>query len=414
MKKLLLAVLIGAVDFAAALCGSAAQAANMKVLYAFCPRGFPCSSDGASPLASLFDLHDVLYGTTLYGGQFGEDGGEGTVFSLDPNTGAEQVLSQFAGEDGTSPDGAFPESALIELNGKLYGTTEAGGRYNQQYGGYGTVFSINPDNHAERMVWSFGGYGDDGIEPLAGLVALNGILYGTTSGGGEFGSGTVFSFDPRSGAEAVTYSFCSQQNCADGAAPGAGLITVNGKLYGTTVSGGQYNQQYGNNGVVFSFDPKTGAERVLWSFSGGIDGGNPKAGLISVKGRLYGTTYSGGQYDYGTIFVVDPIIEAEKALWSFGDYGSSTDGEGPVAGLMEVGGSLYGTTKYGGANGQGSVFAFRLNSGSESVLYSFCSRQNCTDGVNPQAGLIPLHGMLYGTTVGGGKYGFGTAFELAP
>jgi uncharacterized repeat protein (TIGR03803 family) len=125
---------------------------------------------------------------------------------------------------------------------------------------------------------------------------VKGTLYGTTDEGGSHGAGTVFSIDPGTGAETVLHSF---GGTGDGSTPYASLIDVKGKLYGTTETGGAAAA-----GTVFSVDPKTGAEAVVYSFLGGTDGKGPDASLIDVKGTLYGTTNEGGTDGYGTVFAL--------------------------------------------------------------------------------------------------------------
>jgi uncharacterized repeat protein (TIGR03803 family) len=147
---------------------------------------------------------------------------------------------------------------------------------------------LNPTTNTETAVYSFQG-GTDGSFPVAGLIRDDGILYGTTEYGGAGAGGTVFSLNPTTDAETLLYSFCSQQNCADGAGPSAGLIRVGDTLYGTTYNGGANGM-----GTVFSINHSSGAEAVVYSFQGSTDGANPVAGLINVGGTLYGTTMGGG------------------------------------------------------------------------------------------------------------------------
>ena len=148
----------------------------------------------------------------------------------------------------------------------------------------------------------------DGAGPAAALLDVKGVLFGTTTAGGTGscgtqGCGTVFSLDPETRAEKVLYSFCSQQNCKDGAVPEASVIDVKGTLYGTTASGGVNRC---GCGTIFSLDPDTGAETVLHSFAGHVDGKYPW-GLVDVQGTLYGTTNVGGAHDHGTAFALtDP------------------------------------------------------------------------------------------------------------
>src|SRR6202042_301702 len=147
-------------------------------------------------------------------------------------------------------------------------------------------------NVTYAVLYSFKGGSADGATPSAPLLDVNGVLYGTTSGGGDSGNGTVFSITS-SGVETVLHNF---EGGSDGADPVAGLINVDGTLYGTTVSGNRNRL-----GVVYRISTG-GIERVLHSFSGQPgDGRNPGAGLLDVKGTLYGTTPYGGSYRCGGV-----------------------------------------------------------------------------------------------------------------
>ena len=295
-------------------------------------------------------------------------------------------LHDFTGQSGS--DGAYPYGALVSVNGTLYGTTQQGGPNNA-----GTVYSIA--SGTESVLYSFTG-GADGRAPQAGLVSLNGLLYGTTSGGGASNYGTVYSVTT-GGTETVLQSF---YNGSMGAVPMAGLISVSGKLYGTTESGGVYN-----NGVAFSMTT-SGVETVLHSFGASGDGANPQSPLLSVGSTLYGTTTNGGQYGAGTVFAIAKATGQETVLHSFG---SSGDGNSPEYGrLVDLNGTLYGTTVNGGANGEGTVFSI-TPSGTETVVYSF---PGSSDGCSPTAGLVLYNGLLYGTTSGCGQYGAGTIFAF--
>jgi uncharacterized repeat protein (TIGR03803 family) len=258
--------------------------------------------DGSRPEARLLNVNGTLYGTTYFGGVNCAPEGCGTVFSITPG-GKEKVLYSFRG--GT--DGAVPESGLTYFKGSLYGTTNAGGAYtdNGHCSGAacGTVFSVTPGGK-EKVLHSFGN-GEDGTEPEAGLVEVNGTLYGTTSYGGSgncgvYGCGTVFSMTP-SGKETVLFSF----NDGNGAAPAATLLNVNGTLYGTTPAGGA-----DEDGIVFSMT-LSGYETVLYIFEGGQDGAYPESGLSYVNGRFYGTTSAGGGEQSGccgngTVYSIRP------------------------------------------------------------------------------------------------------------
>lgn len=383
--------------------GQSAQARE-KTLYSFCSQD-NCN-DGDAPVAGLINVSGALYGTTPNGGN-----SLGTVFSLDAKTGAETVIHAFSGSDGISP-----EASLIDVNGTLYGTTSGGGSES-----WGTVFSLDPSTGAETVLHSFA-RGADGADPMASLINVKGTLYGTTYAGGTgvqctASCGTVFSVDPNTGAEKVLYSFCSQQACADGAEPLGALVEVDGALYGTTSTGGTGEQACVALacGIVFAIDRKTGVETVVHSFCSQqncVDGQSPGNGLINVGGTLYGTTLGGGAYEGGTVFAIDPNTSVETVLYSFCSRRHCTDGSGP-SNLIDFNGALYGTTESGGAhNNAGTAFSLDLTTGVETVLHSFCSQQNCTDGQKPLAGLLARKATLYGTTEFGGANGQGTVFAL--
>lgn len=264
--------------------------------------------DGALPVAGLIDVNGTLYGTTQDGGVAGIGKSLGTVFSFNPSTRAESVLYSFCSLQNCA-DGAYPSAGLLEVNSTLYGTTQEGGSAQQ-----GTVFALDPSNNMETVLYSFCSLKScaDGRFPMASLIEVNGTLYGTTQsdGANAYDGGTVFGLDPATGTETVLHSFCSQRihkRCVDGASPVASLIDVNGTLYGTTQQGGEScGKGSGGCGTVFSLDPQTGSETVVFAFEGRPDGAMPYAGLIELKGKLYGTTANGGSNGYGSVFSIRP------------------------------------------------------------------------------------------------------------
>jgi uncharacterized repeat protein (TIGR03803 family) len=237
-------------------------------------------SDGQTPYANLIAVGSKFYGTTEAGGVYNA----GTVFSMTAS-GVESVLHSFGG----AGDGTNPEAPLLYSNGTLYGTTTSGGTY-----GGGTVFAISKSSGAETVLHSFYSSGDGSNPQYGRLALLNGTLYGTTSSAGAQGYGTVFSISPTpSGTYTTLHNFARQ---TDGAYPAAGLVVNNGLLYGTTTSGGAYN-----HGTIYSITP-SGTETVIWAFGGSPGGSAPSDDLIVVKGTLYGTTLSGGANNRGTVF----------------------------------------------------------------------------------------------------------------
>ncbi len=327
--------------------------------------------------------------------------GFGTVFQL-TTAGKEKVLHRFTGP----PDGANPYASLLDVDGTFYGTTENGGTNNE-----GTVFAITPSG-TESVIHSFGGSGD-GSAPLAPLIEVNGVLYGTTSWGGAYARGTVFSITP-SGGYTVMHSFRGSNG--DGNSPASSLLNVNGTLYGTTQYGGSGScgqddikidaSQYWGCGIVFTITT-SGKETVLFNFDG-FHGWHPYGNLVNVNGTIFGTTpWSPQGYGHGIIFSITNSGK-EKEFYVF--QGAPGDGAFPYAGLLNMNGTLYGTTTYGGASDRGALFAISAaSSSSERLLYSFGAPR---DGAGPYASLVSESGTLYGTTTQGGDgAGRGTVFS---
>jgi len=337
------------------------------ILYSF--RG---GTDGAKPQAGLIaDNAGNLYGTTGAGGGSRD---AGTVFEL-ASDGMETILYTFCSLENCV-DGGGPEGGLVmDSSRNLFGATAYGGILGHGgkwcSHGCGVVFRLAPDG-VETVLHAFKGR-DDGAAPEGSLImAGSGDLYGTTPEGGMQSRScreifparcdTVFKIAP-DGKERVLYRFCSQPNCADGAAPELGTLVMDrqGNLYGTAAYGGARG-----HGVVFRLAPN-GEETVLHDFQGAPDGLAPLGGLVGDgKGNFYGTTLQGGsgtgcagEIGCGTVFKV-ARDGAETILYSFQHGG---DGSFPYGGVMLDGaGSLFGTTGYGGGTncsggyGCGTVF----------------------------------------------------------
>jgi len=243
------------------------------------------NEDGANPVAGLVaDSAGTLYGTTYKGGDYNK----GTAFDLylDEGSWQEDVLHSF----GLYDTGAYPTSGLIiNSDGNPYGTTSAGG---EQDGG--DVFDLLNDGATEEELFDF----PDGTTPMGSLLQVNDNIYGVTERGGDHHSGTVFEIT-RPGSVRRLYSFGSR---GDGINPQAGLLWGNnGYLYGTTSGGGMYG-----HGTVFAESLGGGEDIILWSFGNGDDGSFPTSNLTVERGILLGTTVFGGMYGHGTVFAVFP------------------------------------------------------------------------------------------------------------
>jgi len=303
--------------------------------------------------------------------------------------GKERVLHQFSGNDGDGPVGA-----LVSYGRELYGTTGAGGGKSPACpNGCGVIFKISQTG-SERTVHRFRG-SPDGDQPSSTLLEVGDVLYGTTSSGGGdptcLNCGTVFSIDA-SGNERILYNFTGR---LDGKNPQAGLTLMHGRLVGTTYQGGGtgcgYNGFKGAGcGTVFSLDIKSGEERILHRFKG-PDGAAPVASVLVVHGVLYGTTAGGGSGNWGTVYALKG--NRESVLYSFA---GGADGEFPLGNLISVNGLLYGTTSgQGDLNTIGTVFEMTTN-GQKRTLSNMKGA-----GAYPRDGLIVFDGKLYGTAADG-------------
>jgi uncharacterized repeat protein (TIGR03803 family) len=256
------------------------------------------------------------------------------------------------------------------------------------------------------ILYSFGGTGDDGKNPYSGFIDVDGILYGTTASGGQYNDGSVIEIT-RTGKERVLYSF--DKGAGDGARPLAPLIESRGVFYGITAEGGDSS----SDGTVFALT-KSGVEHVLYRFEGGEEGSYPDGGLVQLNGVMYGTTLYGGCNGdgCGTVYSIDPAGH-ERTVFRFNNLSTGLQ---PM-GLVVANGELYGTTEYGGEGngyaGSGTVFELST-SGKERVLYDF--KGYPSDGLLPIARPIFWSGRIYGTTGLGGdgdcEAGCGTVFEL--
>jgi uncharacterized repeat protein (TIGR03803 family) len=292
-------------------------------------------------------------------------------------------------------DGIHPRGSLIQVGSLLYGLTSEG-----------SLFSFSPGNNIETTLYTFGtGGSDDGLLPDGSLIASGSVLYGMTSAGGTLNFGTVFSFSTSSNVETPLYSFLGYSTYLDGENPQGSLIQSGMTLYGLTSEGGSEDQ-----GTIFSLNTSTQAETVMHSFSPGLNDGNgPTGSLVQSGSVLYGLTSAGGANQRGAIFAYSTSNSMESLLYSFG--ATSGDGTTPFGSLLQSATTLYGTTSGGGANGDGTIFAYNLQTGIESVLYSFGSVAN--DGSDPRGSLILVGDTLYGTTDnGGGSLNDGTIFSF--
>jgi uncharacterized repeat protein (TIGR03803 family) len=345
---------------------------------------------GANPGAGLVQGTDGdFYGTTVYGGGYGE----GVIFRMNA-AGSNQLLYLFPAK--TSQPGA---QLTFGNDGNLYGTMRWGGVH-----GLGSVFRLS--NGVFSTIYSFAeSSSDQSGEPISPLIqGTDGYFYGTTRWGWN-GGGSVF--------KVTSTGAFTLLNSLDDSQPGVGFELIaplvqgmDGNLYGTTFGGGTNGP-----GTVFKLT-LSGALTPLYSFTGGLDGGHPQAGLVQDKsGYLYGTTSGGGTFGDGTVF---KMATNGSLIWavSFNGTNGSNAGYGIPAFLeapliQASDGNLYGVTPSGGGFGDGTVFQISTN-GLLAILHSFQG----SDGANPFGLMQGRDGNLYGTTWEGGTDGGGTVFRL--
>ncbi len=339
---------------------------------------------GYSPTGSLFQAgNGLLYGLTLLGGA----NGSGTIFSFDTATKVYTLLHSFA-----NTDGSYPCNSLIQgSDGLLYSTASTGGRFNG-----GTLYSFNTVTSKDSILYNFGAGINSNVNCIT--LASNGLLYGITHIGGTFNLGEVIRYNPNNGADSVIFNF----NDTLGGSPDAELMQAgNGLIYGTASQGGKYGK-----GVLFSIDPNNYAYTVLVNFND-TNGASPGGRLYQSKtGLLYGTTWVGGQYGFGTLYSYNISTGKDSLLHSF----SGPDGGYPYLSSVtgDAAGMIYGETFTGGNYNDGVLFQYNPATGKDTTIVTF----NVMNGSGPIAILCmdTLHTMLYGAANGGGIYNFGALY----
>jgi uncharacterized repeat protein (TIGR03803 family) len=392
---------------------------------------FTGNVDGAWPNASLAASSTTLYGTANGGGSYGN----GTVYKINTDGSGFAVLKSFTG----ASDGGGPAAGLSLSGEILYGTASWGGN-----SGNGTVFKLNADGSGFTVLKDFAD-GIEGANPYADLVLSGTTLYGVAGNGGSSGNGTVFKVNTDGSGFAVLKDFT---NSIDGAYCSAGLLLSGKTLFGTTSGGG--NSGYG---TIFKIETDGGGYAVLTNFTGG-DGMNPYGSLILSGATFYGTTIGGGATGNGTIFKINADGSGYTTIKSF----AGGNGFYPYSALILSGSTLYGTEDYGGTSGMGTVFKLNTDGTgfavlkdftnwsegamprsvlvSGSVLYGIASDGGSnsfgivfkvnsdgsdftalkhfrgSDGANPYGALLLSGTTLYGITVNGGSSGYGTVFKI--
>ena len=381
---------------------SLAQTYTESVLYSF-PKGAKSSPyQEASNL--VMDSAGNLYGSTIVGGPNNADGcngGCGTIFEFSAK-GKFSTLYSFTG----GSDGCYPSDLTIDKSGNLYGTTGLGGYYSCFGGedGYGTVFKFATTTKKFSTLHVFGNMPDaENPNPWPLTMDSAGDIFGTAPNGGADGEGAIFEVTAQ-GVESVIYSFGS----VTGIPLGNVLRNNKGDFYGLSYDG---LFEVNSNGVA-----------SILNSGLGVNSGLGASGYLSrdAAGNYYGLffyetgTYPSNFYDAG----LWEVLSSDNALSTY--YFVSDCAEPCSSGLWDLSGPfadetgvMYGASGTGGANEGGAVYEFEESSGTETLIYSFCSKSKCTDGQMPGSGILAdSKGNLYGTTYEGGADGYGTIFKL--
>ncbi len=341
-------------------------------------------TNGAFPLAGLVeDRSGNLFGTTFEGGA----SGDGTVFEMRAGIGAITTLASFNGTNGAFPNGAFPNAGLVEDgSGNLFGTTPSGGTMD-----YGTVFelpvliqTVNRASTSTTLVSS--------VNPS---VSGQSVTFRATVTVNSPGSSAAA--NPTGAVTFYDNGISIGMGILSGTSPDTATLSTSALLVGTHPIRATYagDANFAGSGGT-----------TLASFNV-TNGQGPRGTLVEDdSGNLFGTTFAGGASGDGAVFEVHAASGVITTLASF----NVTNGANPDAGLVEDGsGNLFGATFYGGASGDGNVFEVRTGSDTITTLASF----NVTNGQGPMGTLIEdRSGNLLGTTYYGGASGDGTVFEV--
>jgi len=347
------------------------------------------ATDGAHPYGGLVQVNNKLYGLTSGGGV----NNKGVLFEYDPFTNTFAKKFDFGGQWGEVPYSTM----VVTGDGNLYGVTIEGGA-----NGNGVIFKYNPQKNTVTKRKDFDA--STGIRPFGGLMlASAGLLYGMTSQGGLHSHGTIYAYDTAANVLTKKFDFSGS---ADGSFPLGSLIeATNGLLYGMTVEGGNTD-----GGVLFEYNPSSGALTKKIDFVGGTQGLHPYGSLFQASnGKLYGTTEQ-GVAGFGGLFEYDIASGNLSTAVTFDGRWSGNGGSSRTTLMQASDGKLYGMNSLGGSALRGVLFSYDPIAGGYQVRVNFEFEHG--SGRWPFASLVQgANGKLYGTTYSGGENNSGVLFE---
>ena len=393
-----------------ALVAGQAHAATATTLVSF-----DYDTQGGTPYGSLIaDANGNLFGMAYGGGAYVA----GTVFEIAKTASGYASTPTVLVNFDNDATGGYPYGDLIaDANGNLFGMTPYGRAY-----GYGTVFELakTASGYASTptVLVNFD-YGATGGYPYGSLIVdANGNLFGMTHEGGVHGAGTVFELAKTASGYASTPTVLANfDNDATGGYPVGSLIAdTNGNLFGMTYEGGAYGY-----GTVFEL-AKTASgyastPTVLVNFDNSATGGSPSGSLIAdANGNLFGMTHYGGTHGHGTVFELAKTASGYASTPTvLANFDNGATGGYPYGSLIaDANGNLFGMTYEGGDYGYGTVFELaKTASGYASTPTVLVSFDYDTQGGYPYGSLIAdANGNLFGMTSYGGAYETGTVFEI--
>lgn len=361
-------------------------------------------NSGATPKGTMTLVDSMLFGYTSAGGKHKK----GVIFKL-RNDGTDfKVIHDF--EEGSSNGtGNEPHhDAMYYYNDTLYGAALYGGNNNN-----GVIFRINPDGTGYSPIHVFNGGDSDGAQPHSGVIAINNVFYGMTAEGGTGKKGTIYRMNTDGSDFSVLYSFTKSQghNPHGRLTPGSD----GNKLFGITKTGGTDDL-----GVIFAFDIIDTSYTVLHNFTKGKhDGLTSEHGYLTrIENLLYGMTHSGGKKEKGIIYSIKEDGSDFKILHSF-EEGEQTvkDGQSPFGSLCYSNGFLYGCTRKGGENDEGTVFRITPGGKYYEILFSF--NVSLSGGypidnavLNKEGNLIYVFGQVGGEFDPSGKKEYGAINKI--
>ena len=329
------------------------------------------------PGNATFALFNTKFYATTYNGGFTN---QGTIIEYDYIANTVTKKKDF----NAAENGRIPYGRPVLLSGKIYGTCNFGP---QEPGSSGCIWEFNPSTsvYSRKFLFDYTNNSANGNGPSSSPIAFNGKLYGTTSSGGNTGRGVFYSFDPASSAYSK-YDFYP----VGGDAPVGEPTLYNSKLYGMTRDNGA-----GNNGIIYSFDPGTNILAKLYDVQNG-GSTKPAGGFAVYNNKLYGVTSGGAVNSAGGIIMYDPVSNTASTVAAFNSALGITANN-----IMTLyNNKFYLTTFGGGANGRGTILQFDPVTNSLTNLYSFSTAGSI--GYDPPGELTVSGNKLYCLTTGAG------------